>query len=132
MTPSGALPTIQRWSPVALWCLAILGASSIPGSSLGRVGFDPPDKLIHAIEYAGLGFLALRQQLGERSISRRRAVITALLLAVSVGALDETYQRLVPQRTPSWGDLLADAVGGSVGVFLAHLRYARRAPRRWF
>lgn len=119
MTRSDALSTIQRWSPVLLWCLAILALSSIPGSTIGRVGLRIPDKLIHGIEYSILGYLALRQQLGDASISRRRAVLTTLVLGVAVGALDESYQRLVPQRTPSWGDLLADTIGVSVGILLA-------------
>lgn len=126
MTRSSALSTIQRWSPVFLWCLAILALSSIPGSTIGRVGIKVPDKLVHGVEYAILGYLAMRQQLGEASISRRRAILTALGLGIAVGALDESYQRLVPQRTPSWGDLLADTVGVSAGVMFALWRQAWR------
>ncbi len=123
MTRSNAVSTIHRWLPVVLWCLAILALSSIPGSTIGRVGLRIPDKLIHALEYAVLGYLALRQQLGESSISRRRAISTALVLGIAVGALDESYQSLVPQRTPSWGDLLADTLGVSAGVSVALWRH---------
>ena len=126
MTGSGAVSTIQRWSPVLVWCLAILALSSIPGSTIARVGVRVPDKLVHGIEYAILGYLALRQQLGEPSISRRRAIVTAVLLGIAVGALDESYQRLVPQRTPSWGDWLADTVGVSIGVWVAYWRHFGR------
>lgn len=128
MTRSKALSTIQRWLPVILWCLAILALSSIPGRTISQMGLRIPDKLVHTIEYAVLGYLALRQQLLEGSISRRRAVITALVLGIAVGALDESYQRLIPQRTPSWGDFVADSIGVSLGVSFALWRQARRRP----
>lgn len=128
MTRSVALSTIQRWLPVVLWCLAILALSSIPGRTISRVGLQVPDKLVHALEYAVLGYLALRQQWREPSISRRRAVITALLLGMAVGAFDETYQRWIPQRTPSWGDWYADTVGVALGVAIAAWLHGRR-PR---
>lgn len=127
MTPRITASTFRRWWPVALWCLVILGASSVPGSTLGRVSFHVPDKLVHAMEFSVLGTLALRRQWGEPGVGLGRATWTALLLGVAVGVLDETYQRWIPQRTPSVADWGADSLGTMCGVALARWRISRSA-----
>jgi VanZ family protein len=46
----------------------------------------------------------------------RRALLLALLLSVSYGALDEFHQRFVPTRTADPRDLAADGVGAGLAV----------------
>lgn len=54
----------------------------------------------------------------------RRALLLALLLTVTYGALDEVHQRYVRGRTPDPGDWVADTVGGAAAV--AALAWSRR------
>ena len=119
MTASRPVSTIERWWPVFLWSGVIFTMSSIPGSRLDDVGFSVPDKLVHALEYALLGFLMLRASTRGGIDLDRRAVAVVLLIGICVGALDENYQRLVPQRDSSAKDWVADVVGVAFGVLFA-------------
>ena len=91
-----------------------------------------PDKLVHATEFAILGFLALRARAGGGITLDRRAVVVALMIGICVGALDENYQRLIPQRDSSAKDWVADVVGTALGVLIAAGLFLRqrRARRR--
>ena len=132
MTPSLPVSTIERWWPVFLWSGIIFAMSSVPGSRLDDVGFSVPDKLVHALEYAILGFLTLRAQVRGGVTLDRRVVVVAVLIGICVGALDENYQRLTPQRDSSAKDWVADMVGTAFGVLFATglVWRQRRATRR--
>lgn len=123
--------TIQRWWPVLAWAGLILGMSSVPGSQLDGVGLPVPDKLVHAIEYAVFGALVARARTG-RGGAPRGPILVAALSGALLGALDETWQRFVPQRDPSWADWVADVVGSGLGALLAAGRSGRvlRGTRR--
>lgn len=131
MTPSRRVSTIERWWPVFLWSGIIFTMSSVPGSRLDDVGLSVPDKLVHMTEFAILGFLSLRARAGGGLTLDRRAVVVALLIGICVGALDENYQRLIPQRDSSAKDWVADVVGTALGVlFAAGLFLRQRGARR--
>jgi VanZ family protein len=131
LTPSRPVSTIERWWPVFLWSGIIFAMSSVPGSRLDEVGLSVPDKLVHASEYAILGFLALRAHTRGGNALDRRVVAVAVLTGICVGALDETYQRLIPQRDSSAKDWVADVVGTAFGVlFAAGLVWRQRSARR--
>jgi VanZ family protein len=132
LTLSRRVSTIERWWPVFLWSGVIFAMSSVPGSRLDDVGLSVPDKLVHAIEYATFGFLALRAQARDGVTLDRRAVVATLLLGICVGALDENYQRLIPHRDSSAKDWVADVAGTAFGVLLAAglVLRQRRARRR--
>lgn len=80
------------------------------------------DKLNHASAFAALAFAAC---LGWPEMRYGRAPMLAALLAY--GGAIEIIQLFVPGRSCEWGDLLADAVGISLGALLAAgvLRLAR-------
>lgn len=117
MTAHPRLSTIQRWWPALGWAALILGMSSVPGSRLDEVGLQLPDKLVHTVEYAVLGALMFRA--AARGHSARRALLVAVLFTASVGAIDENYQRLIPQRETSAKDWVADVAGAVIGASLA-------------
>jgi VanZ family protein len=74
------------------------------------------DKVLHASGYGVLGFLATE------SLAVLRWGPTPPLggaaYAVLHGATLEAMQSLTPTRDAEWGDVLADAVGGSLGAGL--------------
>lgn len=118
VTPIRRLAAIRHWWPVFLWSTIILCMSSVPGSRLDEVGFEVSDKLIHAVEYAVLGALALWCATRGRGVGIRAALL-AFVIATGVGAVDENYQRLIPQRESSAMDWAADVAGAAIGVGLA-------------
>jgi len=76
------------------------------------------DKLQHALAYAVLaGAWCV-------AFGGRRAVL-AILIAVATGALDEWLQRALPGRQADLADLLADAIGATIGAWLASMFAAR-------
>ncbi len=106
--------TRRGWGALALLYMAgVFWLSSQPGTAVGLP--SPWDKLAHAAEYAGLGFLLARAT---------GAPATAWVLAALYGASDEVHQRFVPGREASPFDWLADAAGGFVGVWLGRRRGA--------
>jgi len=130
-TPSPR-PGLQYWLPLVLWVAAILGASSIPGSALARVGISIQDSLAHGVEYGVLGFLIARGEIMLRGRGVVGAWLWAALGAMALGAVDETYQRFIPGRFPAVSDWVADAVGAALGAGIALVLYipARRREER--
>jgi len=108
---------LSLWGPVGLVMGAIFLTSSVPGGALpGRV----PDKLAHAAVYAGLAALVARAANGGlgRPLTARRLAI-AVVVATAYGVSVEIHQAFAPGRTPSGGDVAADALGAVVGAGLA-------------
>ena len=108
---------VRYWLPVLAWMVVILfGTSVSPPPGLPMLGGG--DKLAHGVAYAVLGLLLLR---AFRSVSRwaaPRALFASLLVGGSYGVLDELHQALLPTRTCSAADLLADLVGLTAAVML--------------
>lgn len=123
---SAARPSTRarRWSPPALWLLAIFVSSSWPNP-------DPPDvpqgdKAVHLALYGVLAFLVGR---AEPTLARVpvRALATVLTCS-AIAAVDEWHQRFIPGRSPSAGDWAADSIGAALGLLLAAV-VARRMAR---
>lgn len=96
---------------LAGWCLLIFILSSVPGNRYPQVRWEHADKLVHILLYIPVGFFAVmyfRQ--------RRLGVYLAWMFGVFYGFTDELHQLLVPRRSFSLGDILADAVGVTVGI----------------
>jgi VanZ family protein len=105
---------VWRWGPVVAWAALIFGLSSISdlGTGLGTWDFVLR-KIAHAAEFAVLGFLLYR--------AVRRDWL-ALALGIAYAASDELHQHFVPGRQGSPLDILIDAVGVAIGVYVARLR----------
>ncbi len=114
---------LRYWMPLVLWILSILLVSSIPGSTMSRVGFEVQDKVAHFLEYSILGFLVGRWERNQYGHGWIRSVVTSLLLGSSIALLDEAYQGWIPGRTPSAMDWLADLAGISLGLAFSLIRY---------
>lgn len=102
---------------VILYAVLIIGLSSIPGSSYPDLKWFSHDKLIHLGEYLIFGILVSRVVVF-RTAASGQVFLIALLIAGTFGALDETYQILIPGRDNSYGDWVADVAGAALGSSL--------------
>ena len=112
------------WLPVLLYLTVILVLSAQPYLS-PPLEFPNSDKLMHMLEYFGLGILVVRAL---RAAMRIHPPLVAALLALSfgivVGTGDEYFQVFIPGRSSSPFDLLADTFGCMLAqlVYLAFTR----------
>lgn len=86
------------------------------------------DKGVHFLEYLGLGFLcayAARCTWPTRPLIRSLAA--GALIAAAWGFGDELHQAFVPGRAAEVADVLADALGASVGACVCGLMLRARA-----
>ena len=108
---------LSAWLPVVVWAALIFGLSSIPDLGTGLGGWDLAlRKIAHAAEYAVLGALLFR------ALGRE---LTALAIGIAYAVTDEVHQAFVPGRQGAVLDVLVDAVGVLVGVYVLG-RAARR------
>lgn len=141
-----AVPGWRRalwWVAVAAWCAAIYGFSASPTFSgahtraVVRSALPPAPPA--AVEWANVavrkaahlgafGVLALlvRQAWAPWPYPRRSAWALATLYAVA----DEWHQTWVPGRTGTWYDVVIDALGAAVALWLAGGRGQPRAAGR--
>ena len=72
--------------------------------------------------YAVLAWLA------SRALTRpsARGAFTVLALVAAFGAADEGHQHFIPGRSMDGADLIADIVGGGVGVLAFQTAHRRR------
>jgi VanZ family protein len=130
------MPFLARWLPVLLWSAVIITASdeAFSGATTQRwldslLGRPIPHavnvgirKLAHLLEYAILAALAWRA-------ATRARVELAMLIAVTVAALDEYRQSLSAARTGSAWDVAIDLTGAVFGLLAAHVIARRFASR---
>lgn len=96
--------------------MIIFAGSSVPGRSIPDVFSLTPDKLIHCLEYAVLGFFLFRWlRLEYPAFTLFKISAITFLLGSLTGIVDENYQRLIPGRSPDFWDWVLD----SIGVLLA-------------
>lgn len=113
-------PSARRGRALALWLpvpayialVYLASAFTVPTAPLGA-----SDKLLHVIEYSGLGVVVARALTGQfPRASRTLAGSTAWSFALASGAIDEWIQSYAPLRTSDLADLAADALGAAIGV----------------
>lgn len=85
------------------------------------------DKIVHTIEYAGLGVVLFRA--AELRLGGGRLLATAVLLGLLVAIGDEVYQRTIPGRQATPADAAADLLGVTLGIALMQWRRRGLEPR---
>ena len=83
--------------------------------------FSFRDKVLHLIEYGGLGLLVARAVLlmwPQRP--RWRTLGAAVFITTMWGLSDELHQAFVPGRSAETLDLVADFIGASGGALIWH------------
>jgi VanZ family protein len=114
------------WGPVVAHMALLFIASATPDT--GTLTETLSDKLLHIAAYVPLGFLVLRALSGGRlaAITWPRA-LAAVAISVLYGVSDEIHQMFVPGRTADPLDIVADAIGATLGVMaLASLKVVRK------
>jgi len=79
----------------------------------------PQQPSAHVGEYAILGLLLLRAFARGAPIAAPRPAMLAWIVAVLYAASDEFHQAFTPGRTPTPVDVLIDAAGVTIALYLA-------------
>lgn len=126
-------PRLRRWSralvPLAIYAGAIFALSAQSSLTAKLPRFPHADKVVHAVEYGGFGFLAAR---AVGILTPRGPVFAAgmaIVIGACYGATDELHQRFVPGRDSDPWDLLADVAGSTLGA-TAYLAWTLSRARR--
>ncbi len=112
--------------PGVLCALVILVLTGLPGSVLPHVKpIIGLDKVVHLLMYAGFVFACqwgYRKPFKENgSAYRRKALWITLGIGVAYGLLTELMQEyLIPSRTGSVYDWIADLIGCILGAIIAY------------
>ena len=120
------------WGPVIAYAglIFFFSSRSHPHEDLPPLLDLFGDKVLHAVEYAGLGALCCRAfRYGTAGPLAARAALWAVLAASIYGITDEVHQLFVPLRDSSWQDWLADTIGATVGAAAAMKWFGYRENR---
>jgi VanZ family protein len=118
---------VLGFAPAAAWALGILWLGSLPNLRPPLDTALPIDLVGHFGMFAVLGALLA---FGLHRVHVRASIAWPLAAGILIGALDELHQRSVPGRTSTLSDLVADALGCAVGLWLAHRWFGRvKTPR---
>lgn len=116
---SGWMRAAGYWGPVVLYAGLIFyfSAQSHPDEDLPSLFDLFGDKVLHAVEYAGLGGLCYRAfRWGLEGPLAAHALLFAIGAASLYGITDEVHQLFVPFREAGWQDWAADTVGAVCGA----------------
>ena len=90
-------------------------------STEGQSVFIGVDKVFHVIEYAILGVLTFRAfRYARIEKSEMTIALVSIMCVGAFGVTDEFHQWFTPFRQVEGWDLMADALGGLLGVSLWH------------
>lgn len=117
---------VRRWLPPLLWAGVILVGTSLPTPLVPRE-LSAFDKALHFTFYALFAVLLTRQI--SEVVSRWRAALLAILIAMTFGAIDEWHQKFIPGRSTEFADWRADSAGAALGALAFAAVARRKGPR---
>jgi len=110
-----------------VWATVIFVASSVTLETTAEP-LPEGDKIVHIAFYAILAyFLLCGWCVAKNKILRKKEVVVVLAVIILYGISDEFHQSFVPGRQPSWHDVLADGVGGLLGLLVLGLQLQRKS-----
>lgn len=119
---SDASGALSLWLPVVVWAAVIFTFSAVPNLTTGLGTWDILlRKAAHFTEYAILGGLLLR------AFGRE---LPAFVAGVAYAATDELHQHFVRGRHASPVDVLIDAVGVILGIYVFRRLFQTRLGDR--
>jgi len=96
-----------------VWTFTVIVASNIPASDIPSILPNNSDILIHFIWYSVMTFgmiLSLKHKVS-------RPVVTALLLTISIGLMNEFLQKILSVgRSFELSDILSNTLGSLIGT----------------
>lgn len=121
---------LKFWLPPIIWGALIFSGSGAPSITVSQVYWlnFSAHKITHLIEYAVLGILLYRA-LKEEKISKKEAVVYAVVICAFYGFTDEFHQSLTPTREPRVRDMIIDTIGGTLGVLIVW-KLLPKAPKK--
>ncbi len=120
-----AIPVLPLWLRVlgvisavgALVYFSIVPAPGTGSISSGPFGIIPYSVWLHFLGYMGLA-IALCYASHDVPRSRGQLLLGAFVLTVGIGTIIEFVQLTLPTRTFSVFDIVVNAIGAGIGVFL--------------
>ena len=109
---------------ISQWVRDLL-SGLFPGGSDPNEGHGLLRKLAHFTEFACLGIL-----LCWLCAMLRKRLLYSFMSGFLVACVDETIQRFIPDRGPSFRDVLIDTAGVAVGIALLMAGYAIYQTRK--
>ena len=120
----------KRWGPALLVMIAIFGFSSIPAAEMPQFGLL--DFIVkkggHALGYGVLALTYLHGIKGGREDLPSRWFYMAWVMAVVYSATDEFHQSFVPGRHSMVIDVMIDAIGAALTLFVARRFFKQKRP----
>ena len=111
----GKLTRSRWWFAIAAYAVVVFVVSIMPLGLEGPVG--RLDKPAHVCEYLLFAWLLVQAVRASR-LPEREYVLWAWIWATSYGLLMELIQAMVPWRSAEFGDVVANAVGAALGVWI--------------
>ncbi len=132
LPPSAFRLCLYHWLPLIAYSAFIVIQSHYPTpESVPRLPYF--DKLLHLGGYGLLGLLFCRACRSSWPTASSGALArVGVLFTTLFGLSDEIHQSFMAFRTADAGDVLADAMGGALGVafYFALLSFSGRRPAR--
>ena len=118
----------RRYAVLTLvYCVIVFALSSISRAPEALQWITPHDLVVHAMLYAGLGWLAgMTLRTGAVPWRGWRVWVAPIAFAAVYGASDELHQLFVPGRHCVLADWMADVAGAAAVQVVFVLRNLRR------
>jgi hypothetical protein len=81
---------------------------------------ERPEERVHFLEYGVLGFFVFRAMGKEQKFKQ---IALSLVFVVLVGGIDEFIQLLLPNRVGEIKDVMMNAAGGALGLWIGRFWY---------
>ena len=123
-----ALKKLLYWLPAILFMTLIFYLSSRPAAGLIKsfpifLGI----KIVHIAEYGFLFFLVRSAVINTASLKPNRVFLLSFVITVLYGLSDEFHQALVPSRSASVLDVMANGIGAALVQLGIQIRSNRRS-----
>jgi VanZ family protein len=118
---------LSRMLPMILVMGGIFFLSGIPGDRLMLPDIANIDKIAHIVAY-GILAITVFYAFGPwfRPMNPRWLTLTVILVCILYGISDEYHQSFIPNRTPSFFDLLADGFGALIVCTVRNSKFWQR------
>lgn len=111
-----------------IWLCVIWLLSSLPSHKLPSVRIFSADKLMHVAVYLVLALLT-NNYVMTLGLKRSSVFLIYVILLLSAG-MDEYHQTWIANRSVTFWDFLANAIGLSLGFAIHHLKHDQsRKPK---